>query len=223
MTSHRAWAERMAAAVLKLHKTLRKSDRFNNGIKPPRNEEATTMSQQTVIAKGAHVFEGLVELTAKQHKCSTSKAVDIVMKSQSGRDALALAKRCDGASFLKLGNGDLPEGAIDGSSGRANPHHDSYGYNPPRPPTARRPHPLDYSVDRYQHEDEGSGEADDEGHRLAAGAYDAMNEDIAKWMRQDRSLTKSKALDRFRTTYPNAWRAAMKYKPASPPSNRPLV
>jgi hypothetical protein len=103
------WARELAHSVLALHQTLRKSDRFHSAVKPPRNEEAT-MSQQTVIAKGAHLFGGLVELTAKLHKCSTSRAVDIVLKSQSGRDALALAKQCDGAAFLKLGDGDAPQG-----------------------------------------------------------------------------------------------------------------
>jgi hypothetical protein len=168
-------------------------------------------------------FDTYCEVLAKKDGITKSAAINKALGDLTGRALYQMGRSASAADVLKLGDGELPNGRIDGSSGRASPLHDSYGPDIPTPPTARRPHPLDYSVDRYQHEDEDSGESDDEGHRLAAEAYDAMDQDVSKWMRQDRSLTKSKALDRFRTTYPNAWKMAMRYKPAKPSSNRPLV
>jgi hypothetical protein len=168
-------------------------------------------------ATAAMGFDTYCAVLAKRDGISKSDAITKALSEPTGRALYQMGRTASAADVLKLGDG-LPEGRIDGSSGRANPHHDSHGPNIPTPPTARRPHPLDYSVDRYHHEE--SGEADDEGHRLAAEAYDIMGHDTAKWMAADKSLTQSKALDRFRTTYPNAWKMAMRYKPSS---NRPLV
>jgi hypothetical protein len=190
--------------------------------------EESSMSQVNVakaVAQAREQWPLAVKRHAVRKNISDSKAADELLRDERMRMMFHIAGLTPGnreLTLFKLGSG-LPQGRIDGSSGRADPLHDSYGPTPPTPPSARRPHPLDYSVDRYQHEDEDSGESDDEGHRLAAEAYDAMDQDVSKWMRQDRSLTKSKALDRFRTTYPNAWKMAMRYKPASPSTNRPLV
>jgi hypothetical protein len=211
----------MAEAVLKLHKALSTTNgKQNNRVRAfDKGGDKMPISNPATAAMG---FDTYCAVLAKRDGITKSAAITKALGDPTGRALYELGRTASAADVLKLGGG-LPEGRIDGSSGRANPHHDSYGYNPPRPPTARRPHPLDYSVDRYQHEDEDSGEADDEGHRLAAEAYDIMGHDTAKWMAADKSLTKSRALDRFRVQYPSTWKMALRYKPASPPSNRPLV
>jgi hypothetical protein len=170
-----------------------------------KSHKEPVMSQQTVIAKAAHVFEGLVELTKRQHNCSRSRAIDIVLKTQTGRDALALAKRCDAASFLKLGDGGLPQGGIPGG-GRADPLHDSFGPDYPDPPRARRVGALEYAG---SHQHQPDVEDDDE---LSAAAHAQMEKTVRQMMR-DHQMTESKARSEFIRQFPEAWKAAKAHRP----------
>jgi hypothetical protein len=191
------------------------------GVRKPDTEKEVAMNTdvaKAAVTAAANVWNGLVELTAKQANISVSKAVDQCLQTELGQQAFALAKRCDGASFLKIGGGDLPQPP------QGHPHHggDNH-YSAPMAPRSAIPGSTDYAMPRQRSGKAASSLPDPKDYGASRGRFaDGDDDDVAAEAFKRFSaavdqcvgdgMSRSKAMDHCVAKFPNLWGAAKRYK-----------
>jgi hypothetical protein len=165
---------------------------------PQETDMNTEAIAKIAVAKATNVWNGLVELTAKQQGISISKAIDQCLRTELGQQAFSLAKRCDGASFLKIGGGSLPQP----EQGR--PH--ASNYDPPLAPRSAVPGPIDYASQRPRRDQHAEPDADDR----PAKAFKVFTDAVDQMCRD--GMRRTDAFDEAVKRFPATWAEAKKYR-----------
>jgi hypothetical protein len=156
---------------------------------PDKSQEVRPMNSATAFS----MWDTYTDVIAKRDNVSKSRAIDVALRTETGRELYKLASPATGADVAKLGGGTLPQGPT------------------PMPPTARRPDPTDYASSRRK-DDAEDGNAERQSRR-----YLTRVEQLVAG-----GMTPSKAHDKARAEMPDEW-TAHKMMPPSHDGNAPRM
>jgi hypothetical protein len=146
-------------------------------------EPEPVMSAGDIARQAGGIWADHVAAVQKREGCTRSRAIDIALRDPAGRRAFNLVR--DAGILQKLGGGDWPGGPSHGVSQSADPHD-----------STRHRESGDEALARYRSSH-------------ANKSLAQFNAHVDGLMSADKTLTRSRAMDRAAREQPALWAAAM--------------